>query len=1044
MEHFKKQLHVGWLLAILLLAAMPATAQKEQRVTMQFNGDPLTTVFRQLEKATNYKFIFTYDDVNAYVVNGSVKNANIQAVMDYILRDKPLKYTIDDRIVSIQRRQGATAEKKEIRGLVVYDDDGEPVIGATVKVVGTDLTTITNENGQFAFAEWTDGARVQVSYLGMKTVTLPAGANMRFRLTSDDKVLDDVVVTGIFHKRKDAYTGAVTTITSEELKNFGNKNLITSIGNIDPAFNILTNNELGSNPNRLPEIQIRGNANLPDLDNLQDNTKTDLNTPLIVLDGFEISLERLMDLNDDDVESITLLKDGSATAIYGSRGANGVVVITRKAPKMGRLRLTYNGSLNIEAPDLTDYHLLNAADKLELERRAGYYDMVDPQRDFNYKNKYAAILKDVERGVDTDWMALPLRTGVGQRHNMRIEGGDASFRYSASLQYNGVTGVMKGSNRNSFNGGINLTYRHQKLIFNNDLSIGHTRSKESPYGTFAQYTRLNPYWRPYDDNGELIKMFDNDVNFWGTYSNLPTNPLYNATLRQKNSTDYTNITNNFAIEWRPFAGFIARGSLGITWQDTESDNYKSAKHTDFEKDLYQTAEGALRKGSYNYGTGKLMNYEAALTLSYTHLFAKKHQLYTGLNANVISKNSRNYYIQAEGFPDEDMDFLPSALQYMKDGKPSGSEAKMRSVGLVGSVNYSYDNRYYADLAYRLDGSSQFGSDRRFAPFYSAGIGWNLHNERFLKNTKLFNLLKLRASFGQTGSQNFNVYQAIATYSYYMSDRYNQWLGASQMALENKNLEWQKTNKWNAGLEVSMLDSRINLVADVYVEKTSNLLSALDLPLSNGFTSYVENVGKVENKGFELKATVFLIKNTEKRLFWSVTGSMMHNKDKVVALSQAMKDEYAKLLLTRGVTPNRVIREGESQYTIYAVPSLGIDPSNGLEIYVKQNGEPTYTWDAADRVACGVSLPKYKGNISSMVRWRDFTANVSLGYRTGGQLYNQTLATRIENADKQYNVDERVFTDRWQQVGFYISTVKQERGLDYPYSRRFSFTLSMNF
>ncbi|MBR1463305.1 MAG: TonB-dependent receptor, partial [Prevotella sp.] len=346
----------------------------------------------------------------------------------------------------------------------------------------------------------------------------------------------------------------------------------------------------------------------------------------------------------------------------------------------------------------------------------------------------------------------------------------------------------------------------------------------------------------------------------------------------------------------------------------------------------------------------------------------------------------------------------------------------------------------------------------------------------------------------------------ATYSYYMSDRYNQWLGAYQMALENKELEWQKTNKWNAGLEVSMLDSRINLVADVYLEKTSNLLSSLDLPLSNGFTSYVENVGKVENKGFEVKATLFILKNTTKRLFWSVTGSMMHNKDKVVALSQAMKDEYAKLLLTRGVTPNRVIREGESQYSIYAVPSLGIDPSNGLEIYIKKNGEPTYTWDAADRVACGVSLPKYKGNISSMLRWCDFTANISFGYRTGGQLYNQTLATRIENADKQYNVDERVFTDRWQEVGdrtffkgltnesatyattrfvqnestltcqnihlsyelrnrpwltrwlgmqsaalsadlsdlFYISTVKQERGLDYPFSRRFSFTLSMNF
>ena len=1100
------------LLLVFSLSIPLALAQSRGTIVLNFKNESLSSALKRLEKASDYKIMFTYNEVESYKVNASVHTSSFEEALRTVIGNYPLNYKIEGKIVTVKLAHKTTPDRERTINGTVVDEIGEPLPGATItphtESAFTQSAVITDAEGQFRITVGSDVQRLEVSYIGFGTqfVNLTGSNSYTITMREDAHRLDNVVVTGIFPKRKDAYTGAVTTITSEELKNFGNKNLITSIGNIDPAFNILTNNELGSNPNRLPEIQIRGNANLPALDDLQDNTKTDLNTPLIVLDGFEISLERLMDLNDDDVESITLLKDGSATAIYGSRGANGVVVISRKAPQVGRLKLSYNGSLNIEAPDLTDYHLLNAADKLELERRAGYYDMVDPQRDFNYKNKYASILKDVQRGVDTDWMALPLRTGVGQRHNMRIEGGDASFRYSASLQYNGVTGVMKGSNRNTFNGGINLTYRHQKLIFNNDLNIGYTKSKESPYGTFSQYTRLNPYWRPYDDNGEIIKMFDNDVNFWGTYSNLPTNPLYNATLRQKNSTNYTNITNNFAIEWRPFAGFIARGSLGLTWQDTESDNYKSAKHTDFEKDLYQTADGALRKGSYNYSTGKLMNYEAALTVSYTHLFAKKHQLYTGLNANIISRNSRNYYIQAEGFPDEDMDFLPSALQYMKDGKPSGSEAKMRSVGLVGSVNYSYDNRYYTDLAYRLDGSSQFGSDRRFAPFFSAGIGWNLHNEKFLKDSKLFNLLKLRASFGQTGSQNFNVYQAIATYSYYMSDRYNQWLGAYQMALENKNLEWQKTNKWNAGLEVSMLDSRINLVADIYLEKTSNLLSSLDLPLSNGFTSYVENVGKVENKGFEVKATVFIIKNTKNRLFWSITGSMMHNKDKVIALSQAMKDEYAKLLLTRGITPNRVIREGESQYTIYAVPSLGIDPSNGLEIYMKQNGEPTYTWDAADRVPCGVSLPKYKGNISSMLRWHDFTANISLGYRTGGQLYNQTLATRIENADKQYNVDERVFTDRWQQVGdrtffkgltnesatyattrfvqnertltcqnihlsyelrnkpwltrwlgmqsaalsadlsdlFYISTIKQERGLDYPYSRRFSFTLSMNF
>lgn len=1006
--------------------------------------------------------------------------------------------------------QHQTGSERTIKGKVT-DENGEPLPGVTIQIEGIGMRGVTDVDGNYNIKIPIGRTVLIFSYVGMETdkITIDkgtAGQTRNLTMAAATAQISEVVITGIFQKNRDAYTGAVTTITNKELKNFGTKNLITSIGNIDPAFNMLTDNTYGSNPNRLPEISIRGNANLPALNDLQDNTKSDLNTPLIILDGFEISLERMMDLNQEDIESITLLKDGSATAIYGSRGANGIVVITRKSPQPGRLKLTYNSSLNIETPDLTDYHLLNAADKLELERRAGYYDAVDPQRDFNYKIKYAAILQDIKRGFNTDWKSLPLRTGVGHRHSLRLEGGDNSFRYSASVQYNGVAGVMKGSNRNSFNGGINLSYRHQKLIFNNDLSIGYTKSENSPYGQFSDYTRLNPYWRPYDDNGNIIKQFDNDTNFWGTYSNLPTNPLYNATLNQKDYQDYTNITNNFSIEWRPFQGFITRGKLGVTWQNSENHLYKSAKHTDFEKELYQSTEGAMRKGSYSFGTGKKTNYEMTLTMSYSKLLAEKHLLYAGLNASLISNNSRNYSIMAEGYPDEGMSFFPSALQFQKGGKPSGGESTTHSVGLVSSLNYSFDNRYYIDLAYRIDGSSQFGSDRRFAPFYSAGMGWNLHNEKFMKDVKFVNRLKLRASFGQTGSQKFNSYQAIATYSYYMNDRYNQWLGAYQKALENKNLEWQKTNKWNVGAEINMWDDRFNIMADIYLEKTSNLLSSLDLPLSNGFTSYVENVGKVENKGFELKATLFVLRNAKKRLAWSFTGSIMHNRDKVVQLSQAMKNEYAKLLLTKGTTPNKVIREGESQHIIYAVPSLGIDPSNGQEIFLKKNGEVTYTWDAGDRVACGISEPKYRGNISSMLRWKDFTCNISFGYRFGGQLYNQTLATRIENADKQYNVDRRVLTDRWQNVGdktffkgltnttatyattrfvqdertltcqnihlsyelrnkpwlskylgmqsltltgelsdlFYLSSIKQERGLAYPYSRRFSFTLSMNF
>lgn len=1104
------------------------TYSQESNFTLGSKSTTIKGICKELEKKSDYRFIFAgnANEIINKKVNTSDALQNIEQILDHIFTGTELSYRIlkdqvvvyvdknkkvDHKTEEIKPAEIVQQDKKTITGKVV-DEKGEPLIGVTIIIKGTKQGTTTDTDGNFSIpysSETNSNELICIfSYIGFKTLekTLKNEKENIITLKEEVAEIGEVVVTGIFQKNREAYTGAVTTIDSKELKNYGNKNLITSIGNFDPAFNILTDNMAGSNPNRLPDIQMRGNANLPAITQLQDNTRSELNTPLIILDGFEISLERMMDLNQEEIESITLLKDGSATAIYGSRGANGIIVITRKTPQSGRLKLYYNGNLSIETPDLTEYHLLNAEDKLELERRAGYYDQIDPQRDFNYKLKYAQILQDVRRGVDTDWKVLPLRIGLGTRHGLRLEGGDTSFRYSVSVQYNKIAGVMKGSNRNNFNGGITLSYRHQKLIFNNDLSIGHTKSENSPYGSFSDYTRLNPYWRPYDDDGNIIKQFDNDVNFWGTYSKLPTNPLYNATLNYKNYQNYNNIMNNFSIEWRPFEGFITRGIFGITWQNSEGHLYKSAKHTDFEKDEYKTLEGIMRKGNYNFSTGKELNYEAALTISYSKLFANKHLVYAGINANIISNNNQNYRIIAEGYPDEGMSFFPSALQYQKGGMPSGSESTIHSIGQVSSLNYSYDNRYYCDMAYRIDGSSMFGSDRRFAPFYSVGIGWNLHNEKFMKRVNFINRLKMRASFGKTGSQKFNSYQAIATYSYYMNDRYNQWLGAYQKALENRNLEWQNTNKWNAGSEINMWDNRFNIVADVYLEKTSNLLSSLDLPLSNGFTSYVENVGKVENKGFEVRATLFVLKNTTNRLAWSFTGSMMHNKNKVVQLSQAMKDEYAKQLLTKSILPNNIIREGESQNTIYAVPSLGIDPSNGHEIFVKKNGDVTYTWDPNDRIACGISEPKYRGHLSSMLRWKDFTFNISFGYRFGGQLYNQTLASRIENADKQYNVDQRVFTDRWQKPGditffkgltnenntyattrfvqnertltcqnihisyefynkpwlkqnlgiqsmslagelndlFYVSSIKQERGLDYPYSRRFAFTLSMNF
>ncbi len=1092
-----------------------ADAGQPRKVTLNLKGVSLSVLFNEIKKQTSYKFFYNdTQEKNIGKVTVSVTDETVESVLKRVFENSAYTFqVVGEQIVITDKKMEDTRQKNvRITGLVT-DQHKIPLSGVTVVVKGVPIGTATDVDGRYALTlPVMENMALIFSFIGMETqeVKYTGLDTINVILQEQAETLQDVVVTGIFKKNRESYTGAVRVVTAQELKNFKGRNLIASLANIDPAFNLIANNDLGSNPNRLPEVQIRGAASLPNVGELQDNTSADLNTPLIILDGFETTLQRMMDLDDNEVASITILKDGSATALYGSRGANGVIVITTREPEPGKLRFYYKGEMNIETPDLSDYHVLNSRDKLRLEEMSGYYHTttLGPDWEIRFQEYHNAVLAQVEKGVDTDWLSIPLRTGVGHRHNLRVEGGDASFRYSLSLQYNLTEGVMKDSKRENFNGEINLSYKHQHLIFSNRLSIGLNKASESPYGAFSDYVKLNPYWEPYDEEGNVRRYFaPYNWGYWANSSGVDSekgvpNPLYDATLKTYDKSNYTNITNNFSIEWTPIPELTFRGRVGISGQMNESDVFRPSTHSSF---VSYTGEDVARKGSYQYGTGKDYRYEASFTANYRKLFGGKHLVYAGVNAEMSESTGRSYTFKVEGFADESIDFLSMGLQYEKEAKPSGSESKSRRVGLVGNVNYSYDNRYFMDFNIRTDGSSQFGSSKRFAPFYSVGLGWNVHNEEFFRNNIYINRLKLRASYGVSGSQQFSSYQAMETYSYYVGERYNIWMGAYQMALGNKNLEWQTVDKYNVGFEGEFLNSRVSLDLDVYLEKTSSLLSSLELPYSNGFDSYTENIGSVENSGFELKASVWLLRDTEKRLMWSVTGNIAHNKDKITKLSEAMKAANEKLARTSGSNPNRILREGDSQNAIYAVPSLGIDPSSGEEIYLKKNGEVTKLWSADDRVKCGVAQPKYRGNLSTMVRYKDLSLNMSFGFRWGGQQYNQTLIDRVENADKRYNVDDRVFKDRWQNPGdktffkgvnvtrpsyyssrfvqdetsfwcqnmnltyelrdwawmrhlgvsvinatvgtgelFYLSTIKQERGLSYPFSRQYIMSLSVMF
>ncbi len=1093
----------------LTINAHSANFQKS-KLTLSVNNEKVSKVIDQIETISEYRFIYNIKNVDLNrKVSINIKNQDINEVLNALFKNTNTSYLIrGTHIVLNNKKESASVVPNTSQGLIIVkgivtDERKQPLPGATVMVEGTNKGVVTNFDGEYTI-QTPKNATIIVSYIGYITKKFTAdNEQINIQLLPNVEELNEVVVTGIFNRAKESYTGAATFISKEKLNEFENRDILKTISSIDPAFNIVLNNDFGSDPNRLPDINIRGTSSVPskseqELEQLQDEERANLNTPLFILDGFEITLQRMMDLNQDEIESVTILKDASATAIYGARGANGVVVLTSVKPKEGALRVTYRATFNTEVPDLRSYDLLNAAEKLELEKVAGLYTSDNFNQQLLLTNSYYEKLKSIKEGTDTYWLSKPVQTGFGQNHNISLGGGDPAFRYSLNFQFRDITGAMKGSNRNNFNGTINLTYLLKKIRFTNILSLGFNKSENSQYGSFSEYASLNPYWRERDENGEIPKQFgENDP-----VTNAVFNPLYNASLGGYDKNKYTNIRENLQVEWTINDNFKLRGSLGYSKNLGASDNYLPPNHTNF----YGLTDDNL-KGTYYYRTRENNTINTQINVDYAKVFGK-HKVFVGLNGNMREGNYVNYGFGVSGFANDRMDFISMGSQYIGDS-PTGREGTTRSLGVTTNANYSYDNIYFADLSYRLDGASSFGKESRFAPFYSIGIGTNLSKmEFFQEKVPEFSNLRVKYSYGVTGSLQFSPYDALTTYQYLVNDdRYDGNLATAIRGIGNPNLKWQTTYQHNVGLEVGLFDNLLSLNANYYYKKTEDLITSVTLPLSNGYTTFTENLGDVLNQGIEADMSVNIIRNYNKGLSWSVTAGIAHNQNKLIKLSEAMKaislaNEYNNL---GKQTPNYLYREGESMNALYVVPSLGIDPATGREMFINENGDVTYDYPTFNRIPYGIQQPTVNGRFSSNLTYKNFRLSLGFSARLGAHLYNSTLANRVETNDLSKNVDQRVYDGRWREPGdnapykaldtteptyvssrfvqkestlslnslnidyrvppkwakknlkmnriniaystndlLYFSTIKQERGLGYPFAWRHNLSLSFGF
>lgn len=893
-------------------------------------------------------------------------------------------------------------KSNSISGVVYSADDNEPLIGAQVRIVGANVVTITDVNGRFSFKSVElKKQKLQVSYIGMETQTVTAGHEMKVVLKRDSKTLSDVVVNGYFTRKKQTFTGAAKTVTSDEIMKVAPNNILQTLATLDPSLNIAQNNAAGSNPNAVPDLVIRSTTSL------STSNEVGLNAPLIVIDGVEQSLQALYDMDINDIERVDILKDASATALYGENAANGVIVIERKRVSQSPVRIRYTVTPQLSFADLSSYDYCNAAQKLELEKRAGLYKSETGKLDESYFEKLALVTS----GIDTDWKSKPVRNSFSHNHSLSISGRGSGLDYNVNANYQNTQGVMKDDGRTRYGMNVYLSYTAiNNLVITLRASHDQLNTNSSKYGSFSSYLECNPYDSPYDQYGNLRSELSYEMN----------NPLYEASLSSFNKSQSRTQQVSLDVRYNIKPNFFITAQGSYNTSRGTSDVFRSPDSPDF-----KNVTNISQKGSYTLGNTGSDQWAAKLVGNYIHNFDNDGTMLTlNLGGEIKRSKSTSSTLVATGFLSDEQNDIAYATTYPDGGKPSGSEDLSASLGGFLAANFMWKNRYVLDGSYRVSGSSKFGSDHRYAPFWSVGAGWNIHNEEFAKKLGWINTLRLRGSYGYTGSVKFSSYQAVTTYKYNSDYLSYTGVGAIPMGMANPDLKWQTTKKLNVGITSSLFGDRLNVNFDVYNEKTTDMLIDRSLPPSSGTTSVKANLGSQTSNGIEFSLWGKIIKTRDWE--WSLSVNGLHSKTTINNISDAMKrmneQNASGFTSSDGSTniasssPLFQYREGESPSAIYAVRSAGIDPATGNEIFIKKDGSYTYKYDSKDQVSCGDTNPTLQGSISSMLQYKNFSLTASFSYRFGGEMYNSTRALKVENVNPRKNCDVRAFTDRWTNVG----------------------------
>ena len=840
-----------------------------------------------------------------------------------------------------------TQQTGKIKGTIVDSKTGEPVIGASVKVKGTKLAAVTDLNGEFELNTHAN-ATLQISYVGFKETEVKASNGMKISLEEDTESLEEVVVVGYGTQKKESLTGAMANIKGEKLKDITSATVENMLnGKVSGVYVAPGSGRPGSTG----AIIIRGQTSI--------NGAT---APLWVVDGVIVG-NSAGDLNPDDIETMTVLKDAASTAIYGSEGANGVVVVTTKQAKHEKMSISLSAKAGLSTLNRGNLEMMDGAEFYD------YYKSFQNVESVNFPRWNEDL-----RNSNFDWFKLAKKTGSTQDYNLTLNGGSQNIQSMFTLGYFKEEGAVKGYDMNRYSTRIKVVYKpYEWLTIKPNISGSRTNDKDKQYSVGAMYSMM-PWDSPYDENGNLVPNY-----YSGWVNSKATNYLNDLAAGDYSTSTTYDLSGglDFDIKITPWLTFSSVNNY--SYYNSQTHGYYDPKSS--------SGEGV---------NGRTTEYNYVSTRRYTNQLLRFKKSWGKHNVNALLAYEFNDYemkytdVYATGFISGFEDFMTAAKPEMA----TGYRTAWAKQSYFTQWRYDYDSRYYGELSLRRDGRSNFGSNNRYGNFFSVSGAWNINNESWFK-ADWVDQLKLRAAFGSVGNVPTSLYPSYSLYS--VGATYNENPGALISQIGNKDLTWEKTYTTGVGVDASFWQNRLHATLDYYIKNTSNILYQVPVTGLVGVTSIWKNIGKMRNTGIELTVGGDIIRT--KDLTWNVTANISHNSNELRDLykQRDANGNYVvkPVLISDGTsiagTAQRILEIGEPVDTYYMKEWAGVNPEDGKPQWYMddENGNKVVTdsYSKASYDKCGKASPDVYGSFSTSLFYKNFDLQANFGYSLGGQIYS---------------------------------------------------------